>query len=423
MIRIMCPHCERTFRTRVEGMGKTAICTGCHEPFRIGDKRPPFEWVPSDLGEDSWIGVPPPEEEKELRSCIMCDAPLNEGQVSCPECGANQVTGVVHKRKRRDADDVKESVWDFIPVRPLIIMAVIALVGAGLFWFMHSVARIAEKTADDLVDDAQVAQAAARVNDGAGEYEIREAFAGKVTDANLGRVAHTALNAQRADFRDGATWLVAAGDFTDVTPLLESDGANQMRELRRVLRAIGAHRLIELSNGSDPEARLAAARALCIRFQLDPDEYLDALTAATTADETIAVINQNFRQYPRATGTFNVIVKRRQAPFTALVEQIGPAFYLTLGSRRFTTADESPPTFTLPVVSWCGATGTAIDEQAVRRLMSGTVTLTSEFGVEWEGTIRLTTRQALPDGPPGFLPTGPLSYGARVEVPLRLERP
>ena len=36
MIRVACPHCQRTFRTMTEGMGQTAVCSGCHESFRIG---------------------------------------------------------------------------------------------------------------------------------------------------------------------------------------------------------------------------------------------------------------------------------------------------------------------------------------------------------------------------------------------------
>ena len=57
MIRVACPHCQRTFRTTTEAMGVTAVCSGCHQSFRIGEARPPFTWKPTSLAEDSWIGA------------------------------------------------------------------------------------------------------------------------------------------------------------------------------------------------------------------------------------------------------------------------------------------------------------------------------------------------------------------------------
>jgi hypothetical protein len=215
--------------------------------------------------------------------------------------------------------------------------------------------------------------------------------------------------------------MLAAGSFRNIGPLLYAQGADNRQELRRVLREIGAHRLLELTSQDDPEARRAAARALCILLQLPEEKLLTRLAERSSPVEKIALLNDEFRHWPRATGNFTITASGHEAPMRAMVEQIGSIFYLTIGTRRFTSAEDMPRTFDIPIEQWCAATGTAIDEKALRDLMTGQVTLTSPYGIGWEGTIRLTTKQALPDGPPGFLPVGPLNYGQHIEVPMLLE--
>ena len=99
VIRVLCPHCKRRYRTITEVMGREAVCHNCHVTFIIGQERPPFQWKQTDLAEDSWIGYVPPEKPEEIKHCIMCDAPLPSGSVRCPACGANQVTGIVHRSR------------------------------------------------------------------------------------------------------------------------------------------------------------------------------------------------------------------------------------------------------------------------------------------------------------------------------------
>jgi len=72
--------------------------------LKIGESRPPFEWKSTELAEDSWVGVEAPAEKVERKHCIMCDAPLRPGEIRCPECGANQVTGLVQRRKPKTED-------------------------------------------------------------------------------------------------------------------------------------------------------------------------------------------------------------------------------------------------------------------------------------------------------------------------------
>lgn len=64
MIRVLCPYCQRRYRTERSAFGVMAVCSACHRAFPIGQKLAPFEWQPTDLAEDSWIGVKPPEEKK-----------------------------------------------------------------------------------------------------------------------------------------------------------------------------------------------------------------------------------------------------------------------------------------------------------------------------------------------------------------------
>ena len=75
MIRVQCPYCQRRYRTMTEAMGKTAVCTGCNESFRIGEQRVPFQWKDTDLSEDSWIGGTCPKGEEGESAVLHVQCP------------------------------------------------------------------------------------------------------------------------------------------------------------------------------------------------------------------------------------------------------------------------------------------------------------------------------------------------------------
>jgi hypothetical protein len=120
-----------------EGMGKIAVCSGCGQSFRIGSARPQFAWKSRDIGEDSWVGVEAPQEKKEIKHCIICQAPLDDDAIRCMACGANQVTGLVHRGRLHKTTEDKTPVWTFLPLRAITLLALAVLVGAGVFWLVR----------------------------------------------------------------------------------------------------------------------------------------------------------------------------------------------------------------------------------------------------------------------------------------------
>lgn len=419
----MCPHCQRTYRTRTEAMGQTAVCTKCREPFRIGQALAKFEWKSTDLGEDSWIGVEVPEEKPEPKHCIICGAPLDEGEVSCRECGANQVTGVVHRKKRR-GETREETGWSMIPVRPLVIGLIIAALGGGLFWFMHRLGRTAVELVDHGAEDGLVIRARNHLRESADETTFRAEFAGRVTDENIERFARRLYRAADPEIRRTTEWLIGAGRFTDLASLFEPPQGESPIDLRPVFDAIGARRLVALSNHEDEPVRRLAARALMALFRLGDDESVrEELAERVSAGEKIARLNRLYRPWPQAVGAFSIVVNEEVAPFEAVVEQIGRTFYLTLGDREFRSLLDEERTFVIPIEYWCAATGTAVDPAAVSMLMSGSVRLESPFGVGWEGVIRVVPQHDVAGSLPGFLPIGPLERGEVVEAHIDLEPP
>src|SRR5688572_22366192 len=147
VLRVQCPHCQRRYRTILEACGRTAVCTKCSKTFKIGESRPAFEWKSKDLAEDSWIGVPPPEEKKELRHCIMCDAPLPPNVVRCPECGANQVTGVVHRAKVEPPKQ-RVTIGSIIPLRMIVLLSLLACIGLAGYYAILAITRSAIEAGD-----------------------------------------------------------------------------------------------------------------------------------------------------------------------------------------------------------------------------------------------------------------------------------
>ena len=425
MIRVACPHCRRTYRTRTEGIGKTGVCTKCGESFKIGQVRGKFEWASTDLGEDSWIGVPPPEEKKELKACIICGAPLDAGMVACPECGANQVTGIVHQRRRPAPAPPEETFWSMIPVKPLLIFLVIVGIAGALFWIMHSLGRSAANLVDAGAEDGLVLRAVKHVRGGGDADSFSREFSGRVTDANLARFARRLRVTDHADFREAITRLIACGEAADLSPLLHPDEdlpEGDLR-LRSVLDAIGARRLAELSGEASPQARQAAAEGLCLLIPLEPnEETLARLAEPVALGQKIRAINALCRPWPEAVGSFAVVLDETVADFEAVVQQVGRTFYLRVGAREFRSLLDEERTFVIPIEQWCGATGAAVDPGAVRRLLGGRITLTSRFGVDWAGQVHVQPKRDVTGDLPGFLPIGPVKRGRPVKVEITLRR-
>lgn len=421
MIRVACPHCGRTYRTMTEGMGKTAVCTKCRQSFRIGQARPKFTWRQTDLGEDSWIGVVPPEEKQELKHCIICDAPLAEGSVRCPACGANQVTGVVHRR-RTQASPGKVPIWSMIPVRLILVVVALVLVGAGVYRAVRAISESAATTSEQLVHQTILKRAVAHLRQGGDEHSFPREFSGEVTDDNLPSFVKM-LSAGEADTRRAAALLIACGNVTQLRPILDRarDDANGSG-VDQALEAIGSRRLVELSGHEDRQVRQAAAEALCRLSRLEPDEEtISRLADATPVADKIRRLNTLCRPWPQAVGTFVVVIAEAKSPFTVTIEQIGRTFYMQVRSTEFRSFPTERRTFHIPIEQWCAATGSAVDVGAVRRLMSGSITLASPLGASWRGTVTLTMRGEVPALLPGFLPFEPPRRGDTIQERIGLE--
>jgi len=404
-------------------MGKTAVCTKCRQAFRIGESRPAFEWKPTDLGEDSWIGVAPPEEKKEIRHCIICDAALGDDAVRCPACGANQVTGVVRRPRREPAGSGK-SVLLVIPVRLIVIAVVLALVGAGVYRGIRALSESAAKTGEQLVHQALAGRAAAHLREGGDAYTFADQFTGQVSDENLVDFV-TMLSAGDPDIRRAATLLIGCGNVTQLEPILAlAHARDSAPRALAVLEAIGPRRLVQLSGHADAQVRQSAATALCLLFNLErEDETVNSLAEAVPFAQKVRALNGLCRPWPQAVGPFIVIIDETKSDFLVDIEQIGRTFYLRAGSIQFRSSSSEQRTFRIPIERWCAATGPAVDVAAARRLLGGSITLVSPVGASWEGTVRVIAKRRLTGRLPGFLPIDPPTTAAAIEAPIRLERP
>jgi len=219
VIRVQCPHCERRYRTVTEAMGKPAVCSKCKQTFRIGESRPPFQWKQTDLAEDSWIGVQPPEEREELRHCFMCDAPMQPGDVRCPDCGANQITGVVHRSRFDAATQAKPSFWTRIPIRWIITACVVAALGAVAYWVVSSMSKSAAEIGSELADQRLVQRAAKYLRENVDTYDFPAAFGGRINDENLPRFLKM-LSAGDPDIRQAVILLIGHGRIRDLGPIV-----------------------------------------------------------------------------------------------------------------------------------------------------------------------------------------------------------
>jgi hypothetical protein len=428
-------------------MGVTAVCTGCRQTFRIGSARPPFTWKPTSLAEDSWIGVSPPEEKKEIKHCIICDAPLDEGAVRCLACGAKQITGLVHKSRHQTVKDVKIPIWALLPIKPVLAVLAVVLVGAGIFLAIQKMFSAAVQEGVEMAQVRVIRAAAQPYAAGMDPDEFAVTYAGRVDDRNLPRALEM-LNAGDPMIRAAAAPLIACGNVTQVEPIVtkaRSDDDAEAAGAVRVLHAIGPRRLVELSCEKDEQLRGPAAEALCLLFRLNADEQtLAALSAAGTAAEKIELLNRLCRPRPLAVGRFAIHIEDhtrdapsdsavgagerassppvQTAPMLAVIEQLGRTFYLKLGHTTFVSDFNAERTFTIPVEKWCAATGVAVDPKEVRNWISGTITLSSPLGSGWQGEARVKALQKLASPPPGFLPVGKLERNDIVTLPVVLEQ-
>ena len=423
MIRVLCPHCKRRYRTVTEAMGRQAVCHNCHITFEIGQERPPFQWKQTDLAEDSWIGVAPPEAREELKHCVMCDAPLEPGAVRCPACGANQVTGLVHRGRRQPKGDERASVLQMIPWRLLIAIAGVGLVAYVTYLGISAVHRSATVVGEDLVDQNLVNKAVRFLQESGDEYDFAREFAGQVNDENLPRLM-SRLGARDPQIRRAAVRLIGHGRYTQIGRLVaEAESGGPVSPAREVLAVMGARRLVELSCDSDEGVRQSAAKGLVLLFNPPNGEAtLSELASLTTPEAKTAVLNQLCRPWPQAVGYFRAVANEQICTAKVLVEQVGRTFYVRVGAMEFRSPAGGARSFEIPIEHWCAATGQAVDVAGLRKLIAGLVALESPSGDGWAGTIRLTVKQELAADLPGFLPFTLPERGQTVEVPIRLER-
>lgn len=409
-------------------MGKTAVCTKCGDSFRIGEARPPFEWKPTSLAEDSWIGVEPPEEKEELKHCIICDAPMRSGTVRCPECGANQVTGVVHNPHRRlDLAEDQPSFWARIPLSWVFGLCLLLLIGGVAYWFVHAMQESATQMQQELTDQKLVNEAITFLDDPANELDFDRMFGDKITDANLDRFLPR-LTAGSADVRRATAHLIAHGDYTDLQPLVSTAETQISRRFGvRILELMDPRQILALTGQGPPEAREAAAVALCIIYKLEraPD-ILGPLVSDMPVEEKQSLLNDFCRARPQAVGVFPVTIAQRRAMYTAEVEQVGEDFFLRIGNTEFRTEFLKTRTFEIPFDRWCAATGTGVSREQLRQWVDGTVFLQSPLGLGWHGVIRITGK-TLPANPDEtdwgcFLPIKPPYPSETFEIPITLER-
>lgn len=422
MIRVACPHCQRRYRTRTEGMGKTAVCTGCHQTFRIGQVRLPFEWKQTDLGEDSWIGVEAPKEKKELRNCIICQAPLDDEAITCPECGANQVTGIVRRPPRRPVE-VKPSVLSALPWKLIAGIAALAMLSIGGYRLFKTATSSALDSGEKAAHMATARLAAEHLRKGGDESSLAAEFAGRVDDGNL-PIFLDMLSAGRQDIRQAAVLLIGCGNVTNLRPILDMAGSAAGREQgTAVLEAVNPRRLAILSNHEEANVRMAAAEGLCILSGLKPEsEVLNQLAEKASWEEKVSRLNRFCRPYPAATGRFSVTINDTAAPFVVSIEQIGTWFFMKLDKAEFHTEPRQTRTFEIPIDRWCVATGMALDAAAIRRMLTGSVRLVSPIGASWRGTVTVSARIRLDPPLPGFLPVDPPAAGQTTEAEITLTR-
>jgi len=423
LIRVQCPYCHRRYRTELEAFGRTAVCTKCFQTFEIGVSRPKFEWKPTDLAEDSWIGVEPPEEKPERKHCIQCDAPLEPGAVRCLACGANQVTGLAEHTPAQPATE--RTAWlSAIPVRAILIGLAVAAVLTGAYRLFRSMAESAARVGDDVADQTLIIQATRHLREGEDAEAFARAFGARVTDTNLPRFLRL-LTSGEAAARPTIIRLIGCGRITDVGPVVSLAAAQETAEVgRQALEAIGVRRLVALASQEGPAPpRESAARALCLLFDLKADdETLRRIAEPADASRLAETLNALCGPWPQGTGRFRVVIDRTASPFVVTVEQVGRGFFLRVGRREFSSSLRGERRFEIPIDSWCSATGTAVDPAGVRELMTGSVALGPVVGGEWEGTVRVTPKLSVAGPLPGFLPLALLERGRTVTVPIRLER-
>jgi len=423
VIRVLCPHCKRRYRTVTEVMGRQAVCHNCHVVFVIGQERPPFSWKPTDLAEDSWIGVEPPSEKEELKHCIMCDAPLPPGTVRCPACGANQVTGVVHRQRAVDTPEKKTSFWHLLPWRYLIVAGAIALISLVTYWVVTALHRQAAQVGDELLDQNVVNTAARFLREAGDDYDFANRFANQITDENQERFVPR-LSAGDPVIRRAVILLIGHGRLRQVGPIVAAaESGETAATAREVLQTIGPRRLAELSCDEREEVRVSAAKALRLLLNLPGDEAtLQSLAEAIPIENKIAKLNQMCRPWPQATGSFVAVIKEQRCPSALRIEQVGRTFYMRIGMLEFRSRPDGSRLFEIPVEHWCAATGQAVDVARLRQLIAGMVTIESPYGAGWSGTVHLTVKQPVLTELPGFLPITPPDRGQTVEVPVTLER-
>lgn len=423
MVRVQCPHCQRRYRTELEAFGRTAVCTRCAKAFKIGDSRPPFQWKHTDLAEDSWIGVPPPEEKREVKHCIICDAPLRPEMIRCPECGANQVTGVVHKH--RAARPTESSAWDWVPIRPILIVLAVAMVGSGVYWGFKLLGRKSQEMGNELADSALMATVARQIREGADEADLAARHAGQVNDENLVRFM-AGLPAESPHTRRAAILLIGSGRATRLDPLVSAARGSDARTAEsafEALAAIGPRRLVQLSCDADPAVRASAAEAVRLLFDLKAsDAKVAQLTEPMTPDEKLDLLNEICRYWPYLNGTFAAEINGSVSPMTLTIVQAGKVFVMRVGAVEFSTKGDSRR-FEIPIDRWCAATGPAVDRKSVRELLGGRIVLEAGAGVEWKGRVELTARRRITGALPGFLPLPTPDMGKSLETEIRLVRP
>lgn len=422
MIRVQCPHCKRRYRTEMEAFGRTAVCTKCYEAFEIGASRPAFEWKQTDICEDSWIGVEPPQEKQELKHCINCDAPLAPGAARCLACGTNQVTGLVERAALKETGEPASGL-SAIPLRPILIALAAVVVVVGAAWLFRTMTRSAVQMGDELTDQTLLLQAGRYLRQVDDAEAFAKKFAGRVTDDNLPRFVR-ALWSPDAGVRRTGTMLIGCGQIADVGPVVVAAQAAETAEAgREALQAIGVRRLVTLASQGSAQARESAARGLCLLFRLNYEGEDARQVAAPMADkQKVDILNRLCGFWSQGTGPFAVTIGRTASVFAVSVEQVGRVFYLRAGSREFCSSYAGQRQFDIPIDQWCSATGTAVDAAGVRELLMGSITLLPVIGEGWEGTVRATAKQTLRGPLPGFLPLGDMERGRMVEAEIRLRR-
>lgn len=413
-----------------EGMGKEVVCKHCEKPFKVGEKRPLESWKIPDLGLDTWIGIEPPDEDDEQERvvhCLMCDVPLKPGTTICTDCGANQITGVVQRRRYREPEPHRKSVGSILPTRWIAVLMLMAAIGAGGIWVIVKIAHSINTATTEVTDIQLINSVGVRLRDGDDLIAIRERFGGRITDKNLPRFVRKLL-ADKESIARAAQMLIGCGRVNNLQPILaltEENGRGRDR-VAAVLDVIGERRLIELSCDDDEAIRSAAVDAL--RYFLGEhaatDQTIRRLREPTRVADKQDFYNRLERHRPEATGTFVVQVQGVESEdFQVHIQQFGRTFYLSIGTREFRNRHGDGRNIAITIDRWCEATGQAVDPVAVRDLLGGTVRLSSPHGAGWEGEIELVLRHAANGELPGFLPFEVPKIGESIAVPIRLIRP